>query len=73
MSNVSKNAKIVRIKIEEGKKGLLYATSPDLTGLLVAEPTLDGLERAIPKAISDLFEACGLKVVVTKADHRQDD
>jgi hypothetical protein len=59
---------IVRIKIEEGKTGLFYATSPDLPGLLVGEPTIDALEDAIPTAIADLMlAACGAKVVVTRA------
>jgi hypothetical protein len=59
---------IVRIKIEEGKTGLFYATSPDLPGLLVGEPTIDALENAIPQAIANLLlAACGAKVVVTRA------
>ena len=68
----SERAQIVRIKIEEGKAGLFYATSPDLKGLLVAEPTIDALDAAIPAAIAELYAAaCGTKVVVTKA--RNDD
>jgi predicted RNase H-like HicB family nuclease len=64
----SDRAKIVRIKIEEGKTGLFFATSPDLPGLLVAEPTIDELDQVIPQAIAELLEAmCGAKVVVTKA------
>jgi hypothetical protein len=64
----SDRALIVRVKIEEGKAGLFYATSPDLKGLLVAEPTIDALDEAIPGAIAELYEAiCGAKVVVTKA------
>jgi hypothetical protein len=63
-----KRAQIVRVKIEEGKEGLFYATSPDLKGLLVAEPTIDELEMAIPQTISDLVLAMsGDRVVVTKA------
>jgi hypothetical protein len=60
-------AKIVRVKVEEGKKGLFYATSPDLKGLLVAEPTIDALEESIPKVIADMYAAYGVHVVVTKA------
>lgn len=66
----STKAKIVRVKVEEGKAGLFYATSPDLKGLLVAEPTLDALDEAISNVIIDMFAALGVKVVVTKA---QDD
>ena len=73
VSNVSMKAQIVRVKIEEGKTGLFYATSSDLKGLLVAEPDLDALDSAIPKAIADLYEACGVKVVVTKVEDDDND
>jgi hypothetical protein len=59
-------AKIVRIQRSEGQTGLFYATSPDLKGLLVAEPTLDALEKNIPHAIRDLYAACGEDVLVTR-------
>jgi hypothetical protein len=65
-SNLSPKAQLVHVKIREGKTGLFYATSPELKGLLVAEPTIDALENAIPAAISDLYEVCGVSVVVTK-------
>ena len=38
MTSTLTTAKVVRVKVEEGKTGLFYATSPDLKGLLVAEP-----------------------------------
>lgn len=63
----SLRAKIVRVKVEEGKAGLFYATSPDLKGLLVAEPNIDDLDAAISRSIADLYAACGERVVVTKA------
>jgi hypothetical protein len=63
----SMKAKIVRVKVEEGKAGLFYATSPDLKGLLVAEPNIDDLDVAISRGIADLYAACGENVVVTKA------
>ena len=69
-ATASTRAKIVRVKVEEGKAGLFYATSPDLRGLLVAEPNIDDLDVAISKAITDLYAATGETVVVTKA---QDD
>jgi hypothetical protein len=65
-------ARIVRVKRQEGKTGLFYATSPDLKNLLVAEPTLDALDRAIPKVITDMYAACGVDVVVTLADYEED-
>jgi hypothetical protein len=69
-ATASSRAKIVRVKVEEGKAGLFYATSPDLRGLFVAEPNIDALDIAISKGITDLYAACGVSVVVTKA---QDD
>jgi hypothetical protein len=72
MTNLNK-AKVFRIRIEEGKTGLFYATSPDLRGLLVAEPTIDALEESIPKVIEDMYAASGVKVVVTKASDNSPD
>jgi hypothetical protein len=66
-------AKVVRVKVEEGKTGLFYATSPDLKGLLVAEPTIDALNEAIPRVIADMYAACGETVVVTKAGDNDPD
>jgi hypothetical protein len=57
MSGPNKLATIIRVRIEEGKAGLFYATSPDLRGLLVGKPTIDELFDTIPKAIADLHEA----------------
>jgi len=67
MTTTSTRASIIRVKIEEGRAGLFYATSPDLAGLLVAEPDIDALDLAIPLAITDLFAARDIEVVVTKA------
>jgi hypothetical protein len=63
----SERAQIVRVKIEQGKAGLFYATSPDLRGLLVGRPDLETLFKAIPQAITDLYAAKGIDVVVTIA------
>lgn len=68
MTSATMKAKIVRVKIEADNVGLYYATSPDLKGLLVAEPTVEELERAIPRAVADLYAACGVEVIVTKAE-----
>jgi hypothetical protein len=72
-ASTSTKAKIVRVKVEEGKAGLFYATSPDLKGLLVAESNIDDLDEAISKGITDLYEACGEIVVVTKAQDSDPD
>ena len=66
-------AQKVRVRVEEGETGLFYATSPDLRGLLVAEPTLDALDEGIPVAIAQLYEAVGITVVVSKLDDDRDD
>ena len=67
MTSASMGTKIVRVKIEADKTGLYFATSPDLKGLFVAERTIEELERSITKAVTDLYAACGVKVVVSKA------
>ena len=69
---MSERATIVRVKVEQGKAGLFYATSPDLRGLLVAEPSFDALFEAVPQAITDLYAAKGVKVVVTSAKDDSD-
>jgi hypothetical protein len=71
-SNTSKTL-IIHIKIEEGREGLFYATSPDLRGLLVAKPDLESLDKAIPRAIEELYAACGVKAIVTPAESCDDD
>lgn len=67
-TNVSLKAQVMNVRVREGKEGLFYATSPQLKGLLVAEATMEELERAIPKAIADLYLACGLEVVVSRME-----
>jgi hypothetical protein len=57
-------AGVIRVTREFGKGDWFYATSPDLRGLLCAEPTLDALEKAIPQAITDLYAAKGTRVTV---------
>ena len=64
-------AKIVRIRIEEDD-GLFIATSVDLKGLLVAQKTLDALQREIPKNIVSLYAACGVEVVATMIEDGND-
>jgi len=61
-------AKIVRVEFKKGKSGLIFASSPDLKGLLVSERTMEALDNTISAAITDLYAACGLKVLVTKAE-----
>lgn len=65
-------ARLIHIKIEEGKTGLFYATSPDLKGLLVAERTIPALLENIPKCITNLFMAKGVEVIVTNIEDHDD-
>jgi hypothetical protein len=73
VTDATMKPRIVRVDRERGKAGLFYATSPDLRGLLVAEPTPEALDEAIPKAIRDLYVACGVEVIVSIADDSHDD
>lgn len=72
MADAQMSAKFLRVQIKEGKSGIFLATSRDLKGLLVAEPTLSDLTRAIPVAIRQMYAACGVKVVVTASENPVD-
>lgn len=50
-------ATIIRVQIEEGNHGLFYATSPDLSGLLVSARSIEELETIVPEAIADMMIA----------------
>jgi hypothetical protein len=64
---LAQQAHVVRVKRDRGDSGLFYATSPDLIGLAINRPTLLELDAAIPQAITDLFLARDIAVVVTAA------
>jgi len=66
MTTSSMRAKRVRIRVKERRAGLFYVSSPNMKGLLVAEPTMDELEEAIPRAIRDLYAGRDINVVVAK-------
>lgn len=61
-------AEIVRVIREQGEGGWFYATSPDLRGLLVTQPTLDRLDDTTPQAIMDLYTARGLHVILARLE-----
>ena len=61
-------AKIFDIHVEHDETGMYVATSPQLKGLLVAKQNMKALYEAIPVAISGMYEACGIEVVVTPAE-----
>jgi hypothetical protein len=60
-------ARLIRIEFQTGTTGSIYATSPDIRGLLVSRMTLDELAEALPQAITDMYAACGKDVVVSRA------
>ena len=66
MSEATLKARIVRVDFEEGKTGLIYATSPHLTGFTVARESMEALEIAIPQAIKEMYASCGVDVFVSK-------
>lgn len=51
---------ILKIEEDASGSGLWFAESPDVRGLLVAEPTFEACLAAIPKALSDLKRASEL-------------
>ncbi|MFP6748125.1 MAG: hypothetical protein VCD66_11070 [Alphaproteobacteria bacterium] len=65
-------ADIVHIWIEEGDAGLLYATSPELPGLLLAEPDRESLNREIPGVIKAMYKAQGVDVDVLPIRNQDD-
>lgn len=68
----AERALIIRIRVEEGREGLLYATSPDLLGLMVAAEDRDALLDEVPKVIQALLQQEGGQVLVIEA-HRPAD
>lgn len=72
MTSTTMNAQIVRIFWEEGDEGLYYATSPELEGLFVPLKSLDEMDSVVPEAIRDLYAACGVSVIVTPVDQKED-
>ena len=66
MSASSKTVTIVHVSVREGESGLFFAESPELKGLLVAEPDMDSLWQAVPGAIRDLYRATGQDVIVAR-------
>jgi hypothetical protein len=57
-------AEVIEIEISEGEAGLLYATSEDLPGLLVAADNLTSVLNEIPGVIKALFAAKHITVDV---------
>ena len=64
--------RIIRISVDRGEAGLLYATSPDLPKLLVDGKTMEGLETEIPAVIEAMYKASGVIVSVCRASAAED-
>lgn len=64
------SAKLIRIVVQQGHAGLLYATSPDLDGLLIAKPTVEDLNREIPRVIKEFFELANDNVVALQVENQ---
>ena len=62
-------AKIVHIEVEQGTSGAYFATSPELKGLQVACMTLEEIQNEIPRAITEMYAAYGLEVIVAPVDN----
>ncbi len=65
-------AVIFHVKIEEGREGLFYATSPEFPGLLVAEEDLDSLLEEVPRVVEAMFKAQGKDVYVIQSGRPKD-
>ncbi len=57
-----------RLDIEAGNKGLHFATSPSLRGLLAVGRTREEAERNVPEALSDLYAAAQAEIASLKAE-----
>ncbi len=66
--STERKAFIITIVIEEGKEGLLYARSPEMPGLLVAEKDRDALFDEIPRVIEGMFREMGKAVIIYEAE-----
>jgi hypothetical protein len=59
-------SKIVHVKIEQGKSGAYFASSPDLEGLMVVSHDRQELiDNMITRYIEDLYRAVGHPVVAS--------
>jgi hypothetical protein len=71
MPSKSMKAKIILVKIEQDGD-MFVATSPDMKGLLVCATSYEKIEAAVTEAIRNMYLACGVDVVVSKAEDGTD-
>lgn len=71
----SKNhAILVYTETVRDERGVYVATSPTLKGFLAVSEDLEKLHNEIiPRAIADLYEACGVKMLVNRIRNDQID
>lgn len=65
--------KIVRVRRERGRSGAYFATGVDIDGLIISADSEKELESLIPDAITQLYAACGLRVIVTRVQEPPED
>lgn len=65
-------AQIISVEITNGEGGLLHATSPDMTELLVTGESMDELRSAVPIVIEEICRAHGRSVTVVEAENGRD-
>ena len=53
----------IRIETKKGETGLVYGTSPDLKGLLIAARDRTQVLRKAPKIIAAMYHATGVETV----------
>ena len=59
---------IIRVRIKKTDRDVFVATSQAMNGLLVVSQNLEKLlDELVPQAISDLFEASGPDIIVSRA------
>ena len=78
MTASKEQTRIIRVSIKKGDHDVFIASSPTMKGLLVVSQNFDQLlNELVPQAIADLFEACGQRIIVSRAedpaDHEHDD
>ncbi len=66
-NNSTRETRTIRIAIERGQTELLFATSPDVAGLLVAKATIEEINEDLPRAIGELLALKGEDVLVTRS------
>ena len=65
--------RIIRVHYERGRSGVLFASSQDIDGLVVSAPTEAELDALVPEAITQLYAACHVRVIVTRVEEEPQD